>query len=267
MKKLGAFLIPIVMVLGFSLLSAQMFSSGSVNPLFLGAIAVVLLIMMISFRSKSAPAKSAEAVAQELLDDFSKDAFADNEELKKTFYSALDNYGKNMPKAALSKLEKLEPQCSGDKEVYAVSLLKAKVLCTLQKYPNAIRAYNKAVVLNPTCAVASAMGDCYQRLGKLEKARDSYEFAIELDPKNTDALSRLATTYVADWDYEKALDCAMQVLELDEKASSALATAAICYGMLNDPVMSKQYTRLAVENGYSEKKITDTIDALKKRSK
>lgn len=267
MKKLGTFLLPIIMILAFSMLTSKMLSGGSMSPVFLGIILIVFVILMVSTRSKSKASKSVDTVAKEMLDDFCIDAFAENEDLKNKFYSAMNDYGKNMPKSALSKLEKLEPLCSGDKEVYAVSLMKAKTLCTLQKYPNAIRSYNKAVVLHPTCEVASAMGDCHQRLGELKKARDSYEFAIELDPKNVDAYSRLATTYVADWDYERALECAERALELDENYSSALATAAICYGMLNDPVMRKHYAELAVKNGYNEKKITETIDALKKRSK
>lgn len=268
MKKLGAFLIPIVMVLGFSLLSTRMLNSdGGVNPLLFGVTAIILVVLMISFRSKSGNSKSAEAVMAEVLDDYAKDAFAGNEELQKKFYAALTDYGKNMPKSALAKLEKLEPACTEDKDVYAVSMMMAKIYFSLQKYFKAIHAYKRALLKHRTSPIACAIGDCYQRLGELGEARDSYEFAIDLDPKNIEAYSRLATAYVADWEYETALSYAEKVLELDEKNASALATTAICHGLLDDPVMCKHYTRLAVENGYSEKKINETIDALKKKSK
>ena len=111
------------------------------------------------------------------------------------------------------------------------------------------------------------LGSCHQRLGNLDKARDSYEFALDLDEDNLEALSRIATTYVADHEWETALEYANRVIDKDESNSSALATAAICYGLLDNPVMTKYYTEQAVENGYNRKKIEETIATLKKRSK
>ena len=80
-----------------------------------------------------------------------------------------------------------------------------------------------------------------------------------------EARAILATTYVADGDYYTALEQAQMVLEKNDKHASALATAAISCGLTGDPVMCKHYTTQAVENGYSKKKIEDTIAALKKR--
>jgi len=121
------------------------------------------------------------------------------------------------------------------------------------------------LTIYPTAEVAMDLGSCHQRLGELNKARDSYEFALDLDENFLDARSSIATTYVADGDYDSALEQAMLVLEKNENHASALATTAICYGLLNDPILSKRYQQLAVDNGYSEKKITETIAALKKR--
>lgn len=266
MKKLGAFLLPIIMLLGFTVMGSKMLN-GSVNPLTLGVIAILAVIMLFSFRSKSGPSKSAETVIAEVLDDYCRDAFSGNDAMKEKFYAALNDYGKNMPKAALAKLEKLEPSCVEDQDIYAVSMIMAKIYFSLQKYYKAIHAYKRAMLKHKSASIACAIGDCYQRLGELPEARDSYEFAIDLDSKNIEAYSRLATAYVADWEYETALNYAEKVLELDQQNASALATAAICHGMLNDPVMRRHYTEQAVNNGYSEKKITDTIDILKKRSK
>lgn len=267
MKKIGAFLIPIVMFLLLTTLGSRLLANGKLDMTAIGILAIVFVILLLFSKGKSNPAKSTESVAAELLDDYAADAFAGDEALKAKFHAALSDYGKNMPKAALAKLEKLEPLCTGQKEKYAVALATAKTSFQLQKFPRAIREYNKAVVIHPTCSVASTIGDCYQRLGELKKAQDSYEFAIELDPQNPDPCSRLATTYVADWDYTTALHYASHALTLDENYSSALATSAICYSMLNDPLMAKHYTDRAIASGYSEKKITETVSALKKRSK
>jgi cytochrome c553 len=77
-------------------------------------------------------------------------------------------------------------------------------------------------------------------------------------------MSALATAWVADGQYNDALDYAEEVLKLDETNASALATCAICHGLLNHPHRSAEYTEKAVAAGYSEKKIEDTIKALKK---
>ena len=267
MKKLGSFLIPIATFLLLTIVGSRVLSGGGLDMLTIGILLILFVMVFMFSKTKTGPAKDAEAVIKELLDDYATDAFADDEALKAKFYSALSDYGKNMPKSALTKLEKLEPLCTGKKEKYAVALATAKTCFKIQKFPRAIREYNKAVVIHPTSVVAATIGDCYQRLGDLKKAQDSYEFAIELDPKDPDPCSRLATTYVADWDYETALDYAEHALTLDENYASALATAAICHGMLGNNLLRKSYTDKAVANGYSEKKITETIDALKKRSK
>lgn len=170
-----------------------------------------------------------------------------------------------MPKAALAKLTKLAPLCTGEKEIYAVSMATGQVYMLLGKPLPAIREYTRALGLHPTAEGAMELGSCHQRLGNLDKARDSYEFAMDLDPDNLEARAKIATTYVADGDYNTALEQAQMVLAKDEKHASALATAAICCGLTGDPIMCRHYTTLAVDNGYSQKKIEDTISALKKR--
>ena len=134
----------------------------------------------------------------------------------------------------------------------------------LHNYEAAIPEYNRAVVLNPTSNLALTIGSCQQRVGQLRKARDSYEFALELDPQNLAALSALATAWVASENYNKALEYAELALEIDETNSSALATTAICHGLLGHPERCSQYADLAEQQGYSRKKIEETIKALRK---
>lgn len=263
MKKLG-FLVPILFVLMFAFITPRILS-GQLNAGTMVMITVVLFVVMMVSRPKKNASKSAQAVADELLDEFSADAFADNEELGKKFTSALNDLGSNMPKSAVSKLEKLAPQCTGKKEQYAVAMAAAQAWKVQNNYKNAIREYNKAVVIHPTAPLAYTLGDSYQRLGYLDKARDSYEFAQELEPGNPKYSSSIATTYVGDGNYNMAIDCATEALNLDENCAQALATLSICYGVQDDSVMHKHYLKLAVENGYSEQKILDTVKALKKR--
>lgn len=264
MKKF-AFFIPIILILVFSLISNRLFASGSINPTTMVIVMAALMLVLILFRPKSKQApKPVSDIESKVRGDFAKDAFADDAQLNAKFQSALKDYSGNMPKSAYNKLTKLAPLCRNDQEKYAVAIATAMVQVTTGKFVEAARQYTTALVLHPSSELAMEQGGCYQRLGELKKARSAYEYALDLDSTNVEALSAIATTYVADREYTSALASAKQVLEKDENHASALATTAICYGLLNDPVMSKHYTDKAVANGYSQKKITDTISALKK---
>jgi Flp pilus assembly protein TadD len=72
---------------------------------------------------------------------------------------------------------------------------------------------------------------------------------------------------VGDGMFEEAITEARLALEIDENHASALATCAICYGVLDDSLLCRSYTDKAVENGYKADKISATIPALKKKFK
>lgn len=265
MKKNIFFLIPILIFGVFMLLSNRLFLSGGIDPTTFIMMGIALVLILMLARPKTAAKKAPADVAEEVMGDYAKDAFADDPQLNAKFQAALKDYGSNCPKAALSKLAKLAPQCRNDKETYAVAMATALCHVSQHNYAEAIPEYNRAVVLNPTAALAITIGSCNQRLGNLKEAKDSYEFALDLEPENVDARSSLATVYVARGKYESALEQAMLALQLNEKHASSLATAAICYGMLDDSLLYKHYMNLASENGYSEEKIKNTVSALKKR--
>ena len=264
MKKFG-FLLPIALLVVFSMISTRLFASGSVSPAVLFAFPAVLFGIMFLTRPKKSAPKSAGEIQDNILGEYAQDAFAGNEQLGAKFQAAMKDLSGNMPKAALNKLQKLAPLCTGDKEIYAISMATASIQVSLGKPKDAIRGYIRALGIHPSSKVAMELGSCYQRLGELSKARDTYQYALDLDGSNLDALSAIATAYVADGMYDIGLSKAREVLETNENHASALATAAICCGLLNDPLMCKHYTDRAVTNGYKKDKITQTIDALKKR--
>lgn len=264
MKKFG-FLLPVLMVLLFSFVGTRMLASGSVSPVTLIMITAVVFGIALISRPKKGAAKSVSDFEQKVRGEFAKDAFADDPQLAAKFQSALKDYSGNMPKAALNKLQKLAPLCSNEKDIYVVAMATATLCISQNKPKDAIKEYIRALGICPSSELARSLGSAYQRIGELDKARDTYQYALDLDGDNLEALSAIATTYVADGMYQMGLNTAMQVLEKNEHHASALATTAICHGLLNDPVMYKHYTDRAVENGYKKDKITNTVDALKKR--
>lgn len=264
MKKY-AFLIPMVFFLGSMFLGSRILSSGSVSPkLMVLVMAGALLILTLIRPRAKVKTKPADEVEAKIRGEFAKDAFADDPQLNAKFQAAINDMANAMPKAAYSKLTKLAPLCRNDQEKYAVSVATAQVQITSGKFAEAARHCTAALVLYPNSELAMNQGACYQRLGELDKARSAYTFAHDLDETNLDAQSAIATTYVADRDYDLALDAAMKVLAQNENHASSLATVAICYGLKDDADMREHYTERAEANGYSRKKINETIAALRK---
>ena len=266
MKKLLYF-VPVLIFLLFSLIGTRFLATGGANPIMMMLPLGIALLLLTLMKPKAKSAKPASDLEKKSRGEFALDAFADDPKLEALFQAAIKDYNGNMPKAAMAKLTKLANLCTGEKEIYAVAMATAQCHLVIGKPLPAIREYTKALNIHASAEVAMELGSCHQRLGNLEKARDSYEFALDLEENNLEALARIATTYVADHDFETALEYANRIIDAEETHASALATAAICHGVLGDPVMCAYYTNLAVDNGYSKKKIEETVAVLKKKVK
>lgn len=263
MKKTGIIFLPVLVIAVIMLLMKGL--NG--NPTTLILVAAGAFLLALAIRPKKQAGSSNTGAALELLGDFSKEAFAHDEKLNNLFTSAVSDYVNGMPKSATNKLEKLQNQCKTDADTYAVSVALGLTKASSGDFEAAIKLYNRAIVLHPTTELAMTIGAAQQRIGELEQARDSYDFALDLDPSNIDALSAKATAYVGDGMFEEAITEARLALEMDENHASALATCAICYGALDDALLHKSYTDKAVNAGYSASKISDTVTALKKKFK
>lgn len=263
--KFLSMIVPVLMLLLFMSVSSSMLASGTVNPAVLAILPVLLLLLFLKPKKKGA--KPASDLEKKARGEFAAEAFSEDAKLGALFQAAIKDVNSNMPKAALKKFEKLAQQCTGDPEKYAVAMATAQCHMIVGKPLPAIREYTRALNIHPTAEVAMELGSCHQRLGNLDKARDSYAFALDLDENNLEALARIATTYVADHDFETALEYANRIIDAEENHASALATAAICHGVLGDSIMCSYYTNQAVDNGYSKKKIEETVAVLRKKVK
>lgn len=261
MKKL----FPVILFVLITAVGYKLLSAGTLSPVSFAAISGALMIGMAFLRPKNAiTSKVNPETISNALGEYAKDAFSDDSKESGLFHSAVKDFTTNMPKAAIAKLEKLRSECRDDVERYAVAIVSALAYINMNKYENAILEYNRAIVLHPNSDLAHTIGSCQQRIGELKKARESYDFALELDPSNIKARASMATAWVASRKYDQALEQAEMALELDENFASALATAAICYGITGNDTLYHDYTQRAVQNGYNEEKIRSTVKALKK---
>ncbi len=267
MKKNGVFLVPILVIGVFMLISNRLMSSGAMSPSTMVIIGAVAFVLMLLIRPQKPTSQTSPDTALSLLGDYSKDAFSYDESLSAKFQSAVSDFLNSMPKSAAKKLEALQPLCKTDADTYAVSVAMGMIKCQNDDYAEAIKLFNKAVVLHPTVQLAESIASAQQRIGELDEAIDSYEFALDLDPEAIDIRAKLATACVGNGDFESAIDHAQLVLDKKEDHASALATIAICHGVLDHADLYNGYTAKASEAGYSEQKITTTVTALKKKYK
>ena len=182
--KILAMLVPVLILLVFMRLSTNLLASGAVSPVAMVGITVLGMVAALALKPKNKGAKPASDLEKKARGEFAMDAFADDAKLCSLFQAAIKDYNGNMPKAALAKLTKLAPQCTDDKEIYAVSMATAQCHLILGKPLFAIREYTRALSLHPSVEVAMELGSCHQRLGNLDKARDSYEYALDLEEGN-----------------------------------------------------------------------------------
>lgn len=267
MKKSGSFLVPAAVLLIVFVFFKQVFGSGPINPIVMIGIIITCLVVVSLLMPRKKSAKGNVDSTFTLLGDFSKEAFHYDEKLSAQFQSAVSDFLNSMPKSAAKKLESLQPLCKTDADTYAVSVALGLIKCYDEDHAAAIKLFNRAVVLHPTAQLADAIGSAHQRIGELDEAIDAYEFALDLDPDAIDIRAKVATAYVGDGKFETAIDQAQQVLDIQEDHASALATIAICHGVLGHEELYSGYTARAVEAGYSEQKITTTVPALQKKFK
>ena len=97
----------------------------------------------------------------------------------------------------------------------------------------------RALRLQPDLPVASAlhvfMGRAYQSLERSEAALQSYERAVEIDPRNTEALDRLAMTHFGRKRYEAALGLYRRLAEIAPSGAQTHANLAATLYHLGRP--------------------------------
>ena len=86
------------------------------------------------------------------------------------------------------------------------------------QFKEAIKDYDKVIMLNPSMSVAYAgRGANYAALKDYENASKNLNVAIELNPNNTDALYSLGTVYLNTGDKAKALENYKAAARLGDK--------------------------------------------------
>ncbi|MDY6824848.1 MAG: tetratricopeptide repeat protein [Thermodesulfobacteriota bacterium] len=158
-------------------------------------------------------------------------------------------------------LSLLAVSCSTDASGPASYIQKGNDFKASHNYKQAVAAYQQAVSRAPDKVAAwSGMGDAYLKLGKTQASIDAYRHVLELDPRNTGALLRLARFDLLGNRYDEASKKVETVLD-DQPANTEalflradiyqqqehLKQAAVTYETILEasPSNKKAYLRLA----------------------
>lgn len=196
-----------------------------------------------------------KAMYQKAYSDFIQDPFPDDKRLQKKFYSAVDDYNRNKPADALKKLTQLRKNCQSSSELYAVTVFTALCYDEQRLCREAINHYEAALGIRENSTLQSNMGLMYDRLGDYDSALKAYQRAVLLDPKNATAHNNIAQQQMRLGEYEAALKSAETAHRLNQRLIPALNALAICHYMLGNQEEYQRYLRQAAAAGSDAKSI------------
>ncbi|MDR0291918.1 MAG: tetratricopeptide repeat protein [Elusimicrobium sp.] len=88
------------------------------------------------------------------------------------------------------------------------------------------------------------MGDCYEKLGRLDSALNTYVEGVELNPKNKELLTRLAALYERTDLTQNSIETYRRILELDDEDADAVLGLARGYAEEGFFSKAQQYYKM-----------------------
>ena len=121
-------------------------------------------------------------------------------------------------------------------------------LFRLQRYEEALEALARAAALQPDTALAGPlqrlMGRAAQKLGRSEAAAEHYERALQLDPRDAEALDRLAMVRFGQQRYETALGLYRRLVEIvagDAQTHANIGAALYYLDRIDEAIRSLEH--------------------------
>ena len=85
------------------------------------------------------------------------------------------------------------------------------------------------------------LGIVYEKMKKLEKAKDAYLKTIELEPESIDAIYNLGLVYTELKDFKNAIKCFEKVIKADSKDSNSYFNIGLVYFKMKDYIKAVDY--------------------------
>ena len=123
--------------------------------------------------------------------------------------------------------------CSSDLSKAQLAFREGTDLLQQPHYENAIRAFDKAIQLDPSFSVAYySRGYAYGELGQHERAIQDFDKAIQLDPGYVPAYNNRGSLYGKMRQYERAIQDFDRTIQLHPSYAAAYGNRGYAYGEL-----------------------------------
>lgn len=187
-------------------------------------------------------------------------AFAEDPKKRERLLEAVRLFDEDKNSAALKLLEELKLDARTRDEIYAVGLFTALCQEGLGLNDAAIATYEAMAEKGAVSSqLYSNLGILYVRSDEVEKARESYMKAIELDPKNPLRHSNMANLMLRLGEYDGAAQAAANAIELNPSQYQAWTVLAVVAAIQGDAERSEKCIRKAVECGQEEEALRRAI--------
>ena len=124
-------------------------------------------------------------------------------------------------------------------------------LFRLERYEEALESLGRSISLHPHPPTATArlilMGKASRALGRAEAAAGHFERAVEIDPRNPEALDHLALTRFEEKRYEEVLDLYRTMLEVRPDSAQTHSNLGATYYHLGRPEEASRSFERALE--------------------
>ena len=127
---------------------------------------------------------------------------------------------------------KLSPEMRGD------------IYMARKMYRDAIDMYRQGPV--DSAVIVNKIGIAFHQLLQLDLARKSYQAAIKLDPKYSEAINNLGTIYYAQKNYKKAITYYRRSLKFSGSAASVYSNLGAAYFARKDYKHASEYYEQAL---------------------
>jgi len=169
------------------------------------------------------------------------------------FLAAADVFALNVPHTSIiSGISAISDNDSLSNKRKAESLfIEGKTLELKMNFIAAIENYKTALQYDKAPGIYFAIADLYYNIGKYDDALSYMRKAIELAPKNTEFLDKLAMIQIGLQDYPKAAETFEKIISIDSSYTYGLYSLARLYQEMKQPSKALTiYERITNDIGY-----------------
>ena len=192
---------------------------------------------------------------------FVKESFANNKRNYNKLMKAIDCLFSREYRKALTRLEKLEKECTSHKEANVVKLFMAMCYHALKKYNEAVSIYERMLATDGANAYAWAyLGRVYDEKGQQDMALEAYQNALFYQPENAFVHCCLAYHYMEGLEIEKAFQCMRKTLEINKKRDDAAVIGALYCAFKGKKDLAMKFYRSYYGEVKLDRKLKKMID-------